>query len=109
MLQMQAKEDKDAQQLSEEREKRGYPGGPAVKNPPCNAGDVTPHAAEQLSPGKKKVGIGKERPSSRDFRRNMPFPAPCFQTSSLQNHDRTHLHCMKPPSLRSLVTAARVS
>ena len=51
MLQMQAKEDKDAQQLSEEREKRGYPGGPAVKNPPCNAGDVTPHAAEQLSPG----------------------------------------------------------
>ena len=38
---------------------RGLPGGPVVKNPPCNAGDSgsipgggtkIPHAAEQLSP-----------------------------------------------------------
>ena len=37
----------------------GFPGGPVVKNPPCNAGDShsipgggtkIPHAAEQLSP-----------------------------------------------------------
>ena len=37
---------------------RDYPGGPVVKNPPCNAGDLgsvpgwgtkIPHAAEQLS------------------------------------------------------------
>ena len=37
---------------------RGFPGGPVVKNPPCNAGDMglipgqgtkIPHAAEQLS------------------------------------------------------------
>ena len=41
------------------REAREFPGGPVVKNPPCNAGDVgsipgqgtkIPYAAEQLSP-----------------------------------------------------------
>ena len=38
---------------------RDFPGGPVVKNPPCNAGDVglipgwgtkIPHAVRQLSP-----------------------------------------------------------
>ena len=38
---------------------RDFPSGPVVKNPPCNAGDVSsipgqgtkiPHAVEQLSP-----------------------------------------------------------
>ena len=40
-------------------EKWDFPGGPVVKNPPCNAGDACsitgwgtkiPHAAEQLGP-----------------------------------------------------------
>ena len=46
-------------ELSKRNSKRDSPGGPVVKNPPCNAGDVgsilgqgtkNPHAAGQLSP-----------------------------------------------------------
>ena len=42
-----------------------FPSGPGVKNPPCNAGDMSlipgqgpkiPHAARQLSPGAATTG-----------------------------------------------------
>ena len=45
--------------LSLKTQRRDFPGGPVVKNPPSNAGDVgstpgggtkVPHAARQLSP-----------------------------------------------------------
>ena len=44
---------------TQENISKGFPGGPVVKNPPCNARDTgfdrwsgkIPHAAEQLSPG----------------------------------------------------------
>ena len=52
--------------------KRGLPGGPVVKNSPCNAGDrvsspvlgtKTPHTAEQLSQSDKtrKLMRGKKK------------------------------------------------
>ena len=49
--------------LTNLKNKRNFPGGPVVKNPPSNAGDVgsipgpgtkIPHATEQLSPGTAK-------------------------------------------------------
>lgn len=48
----------------------------------------------------------KKAPSPGAFRGSRPLPTLRLGTSSLQNDERMHFFCLKPPSLGYLVTAA---
>lgn len=61
-------------------------------------------AKEALEP--PEAGGGKDGFFARDFRRGTALLTPSSQTSGLQNGEKIHICCFKPPSLWSFVTAA---
>ena len=70
-----------------------FPGGPVVKNPPCNAGDVgsitgwgtkIPHAAGQLSPRTTTT-----EPSHSGAHAPQLEKSPCATTKSLRATTKT--------------------
>ena len=66
------------------KEIRDFPGGPVVKNPPYNAGDVgsipgqrtkIPHAAGELSPHDTttELGTSTREPAHHSYRAHVPW------------------------------------
>ena len=79
------------------------PGGPVVKNPPCNAGDVgsipsqeteIPHAAGQLSSCAMTIELVSLKEKARGPQLQSPCPwSPCVTTREKPDHRNEETVC----------------
>lgn len=65
---------------------------------------MPPQAKEHLGPSEAESV--KEGFFPRAFRGSMAMQMPCFRTSSLQNSEKIHFCCFKPPNVWCLLMVA---